>query len=235
MAEFPYNSTKAETTGISPFEANYGMLPRQSWEPLNKTPYINSVSKVLENVWKGIWERLRENIPKAQVRTVRWHDLKRGKQPHLKVGDLVIVDKRNMGTQRPSKKLDHKKAGRFPINNVVGKCAFWVQLLEGSQAHPTFHAQLLEPYWVSWEESRTKGPPTPELIDREVNYIVREIVESRRDNRKQGKPVEYFVLWEGYRDEEELEEDMISWKEQKSRLSTSVESRIRMRINISCI
>ena len=30
MAEFAYNSAKSETTRISPFEANYGMLPRQS-------------------------------------------------------------------------------------------------------------------------------------------------------------------------------------------------------------
>ena len=30
MAEFPHNSAQSETTGISPFEANYGMLPRQS-------------------------------------------------------------------------------------------------------------------------------------------------------------------------------------------------------------
>ena len=50
IAEFTYNSAKSETTGISPFEANYGMLPSQSWYPLNKTPYINSLSKVLENV-----------------------------------------------------------------------------------------------------------------------------------------------------------------------------------------
>ena len=121
MAEFAYNSAKSETTGISPFEANYGMLPKQSWEPLNKTSYINPTSKLLENVWKGIWERLRENIMTAQVRTARWHNMKLGDQLNLKVGDLVMVDKRNMGTQRPSKKLVHKKAGPFPITKIVGK------------------------------------------------------------------------------------------------------------------
>ena len=30
MVEFAYISAKSETTGISPFEANYGMLPKQS-------------------------------------------------------------------------------------------------------------------------------------------------------------------------------------------------------------
>ena len=77
-----------------------------------------------------------------------------------------------------------------------------MQFPESSQAHPTFHVQLLEPYWVNQEESQGKSPTTPEPIDREVNYVVREIVESRRDNRKKGKPVEYFVLWEGYPNEE---------------------------------
>ena len=113
-----------------------------------------------------------------------------------------MVDKRNMGTRRPSKKLDHKKAGPFPITKVVGKRAFRVQLPEGSQAHPTFHVQLLEPYRVSREESRRHRPPTPEPIDGEVNYIVCEIVESRRSNKKKGKPIEYLVLWESYPDEE---------------------------------
>ena len=111
MTEFAYKSAKSETTGISSFEANYWMLLNQSWEPLNKTPYINPADILLKNVWKGICERLRENILNAQVRTARWHDLKRRKQRHLKVGDLVMVDKRNMGTRRPSKKLDHKNAG----------------------------------------------------------------------------------------------------------------------------
>ena len=113
-----------------------------------------------------------------------------------------MVDKRNMSTRRPSKKLDHKKAGSFPMTKVVGKRAFRVQLPEGSQAHLTFHVQLLEPYRVSREESRRKRPPTAGPIDGEVNYVVREMVESRRNNQKGEKPVEYFVLWEGYPDEE---------------------------------
>ena len=149
-----------------------------------------------------IWESLRENILKAQVRTARWHDLKRGKRPQLTIRDLVMADKRNMGTRRPSKKLDHKMAGPFPITKVVGKHAFRVQLADGSQAHPTFRVQLLEPYRVGQEESRRKRPPTTKPIDGEINYVVREIVESRRNHREKGKPTEYRVLWEGYPDEE---------------------------------
>ena len=34
MAAFAYNSAESETTGISPFEASYGMLPRQSGNDL---------------------------------------------------------------------------------------------------------------------------------------------------------------------------------------------------------
>jgi len=39
-------------------------------------------------------------------------------------------------------------------------------------------------------------------LEGEENWEVREIVESRRNSRKRGRPVEYLVLWEGYPDEE---------------------------------
>ena len=204
MAEFVYNSAKSETTGMSPFEANYGMLPKQSWEPLNKTPYVNPASTTLENVWKCTWERLWENILKAQIRTAKWFNTKRGKQPDFKVGDLVMVDKKNMPTRRPSKKLDHKKAGPFQIIKVVGKRAYRLQLPEGSRAHPTYHVQMLERYRRSAEPTRQLEPPEPKPIDEEENWIVQEIVDSRRNNRKKGKPIEYLVLWEGYPDEEAI-------------------------------
>ena len=71
MAQFGYNSAKSETTGMAPFEAKYGMLHKQSWEPLNKTPYVNPASSTLVNAWKCTWERLQEHILKVQIRTAK--------------------------------------------------------------------------------------------------------------------------------------------------------------------
>ena len=113
-----------------------------------------------------------------------------------------MVDKKNMPTRRPSKKLDHKKAGPFQIIKVVGTRAYRLQLPEGSCAHPTYYVQMLERYRRSAEPTRQLEPPEPEPIDGEENCIVREIVDSRRNNQKKGKPIEYLVLWEGCPGEE---------------------------------
>ena len=113
-----------------------------------------------------------------------------------------MVDKKNMPNRRPSKKLDHKKAGPFQIIKVVGKRAYRLQLPEGSRAHPTYYVQMLERYRKSAEPTGQLEPPESEPIDGEENWIVREIVDSRRNNWKKGKPIEYLVLWEGYPDEE---------------------------------
>ena len=113
-----------------------------------------------------------------------------------------MVDKKNMCTRRPSKKLDHQKAAPLPITKVVGNRAFRVQWPERSQAHPTFQVQLLEPYRVNREETCRQRPLTPEPIDGEVNCIGHKIVVSRRNNKKNGKPIKYLVLWEGYPDQE---------------------------------
>ena len=113
-----------------------------------------------------------------------------------------MVDKKNMGIRSPSKKLNDKKPGPFPIAKVVGKWILRVQLREGSQGHPAFYVQLLEPYQGSREETHKNRPPTPEPINRKVIYVVQEIVESRKNNQKKSKPMEYLVLWEGYPNDE---------------------------------
>jgi len=60
LAEFAINSCSSEATSMSPFEANYGYLPRQTWEARSKIKYHNPASELLEGIWKGTWDKLRE-------------------------------------------------------------------------------------------------------------------------------------------------------------------------------
>jgi len=98
--------------------------------------------------------------------------------------------------------LDHKKVGPLRVIKQVGTRAYKVELPPNSRIHPVFHASLLEPYRKSKDPEREVQKPEMETLEEEENWEVREIVESRRNGRKRGRPVEYLVLWEGYPDEE---------------------------------
>jgi len=76
LAEFAINSCLSEATSMSPFEANYGYRPRQTWEARSKIEYHNPASELLEGIWKGTWDKLRERVMKARVRMTRWQNTK---------------------------------------------------------------------------------------------------------------------------------------------------------------
>jgi len=105
-----------------------------------------------------------------------------------------MLDNRNITTQRPSRKLDHKKVGPLRVVKQIGTRAYKLELLPNSSIHPLFHASLLEHYWKSKDPERQIQQPEIELLEGEENWEVREIVESRRNSRKRGRPVEYLVL-----------------------------------------
>ena len=132
----------------------------------------------------------------------RWQNTKRQEQPKWKPGDLVMLDNRNIATQRPSRKLDHKKVGPLRIIKQVGSRAYKLELPPNSKVYPVFHASLLEPYRTSKDPQRQTQKPEMEVLEGEENWEIRDIVESRRNGRKRGRPVEYLVLWEDYPDEE---------------------------------
>ena len=46
-----------------------------------------------------------------------------------KAGDLVWLEKTNIGTTRPMKKLDDQWAGPFPVIEKVGAAAYQIKLL----------------------------------------------------------------------------------------------------------
>ena len=66
--------------------------------------------------------------------------------------------------------------------------------------HPVFHIDLLTPY----RKTPTHGPnyqrSPPDLVDREEEYEVEEILDSRRFGRR--RKLQYLVKWKGYPDSE---------------------------------
>ena len=113
---------------MSPFYANYRFKPKQSFEPIEKIQYQNPRSEIQVKVWENIWEQLKANIIKAQIRMTKWYDSKKQEGLAFKEEDLVMLDSQHIQTQRPSKKLDYKKMGPSRIEKAIGNRAFRLEL-----------------------------------------------------------------------------------------------------------
>jgi hypothetical protein len=78
--------------------------------------------------------------------------------------------------------------------------------------HDVFHIDLLIPFTETQAYSETHSHPPLELIDREEEYEVEEILNDHINKRKKTK--QYFVRWKGY----EASED--SWVDEQNILNT---------------
>jgi len=117
-----------------------------------------------------------------------------------------MLNRKNLRTQRPMEKLDHKMFGQFVVKRKVRSRAYEVELLERWDIYPVFHVSLLERYHEDPVGRPQKIIPTPDIVDDEPSYVVAEVVDSRwYGNPKPKFPhrfVQYMVVWEGYGPEE---------------------------------
>ena len=120
----------------------------------------------------------------VQLRQKENYDKHRKHDPNLKSGDMVWLLPRNVKTTRPSKKLDYKKMGPLKIIKKVGTSSYKLDLPASMKIHNTFHITLLEPYEDNKFPSRIQTPPPPIEIDRESEYELEEIINSRLHRNK---------------------------------------------------
>ena len=204
MAEFAYNNSVTTGNGISPFYANDGFHPAAP-NPPTEEPF-NPASTNYAHWMTGIHEETRKGLETAQERMRRYTDPGRKEPPAYQVGDLVMLNGRNIKTRRPSKKMDHKNHGPFQIEKIISPLAVRLTLPRKWKIHNVFHVSLLEPYRTS--EHRT--PPVPSKVLREADdieqseeYDVEEVMSSRR----QGRRILYLVKWLDYPDRKEWTEE----------------------------
>jgi hypothetical protein len=160
LAEFATNNVVSETTGVSPFFANYGFNPRLGIEPTGPCPPNLSATQKRQfykaNVVADRFERIITQLKALAAQSVKRYEdnanAGRTEAPRYTMGQEVYVDTRNMKTSRPLKKLDDKWAGPYKVTKVYPRaCA--VDLPEGMKIFPVFHNSLLRP--------KAKGRPLP--------------------------------------------------------------------------
>jgi hypothetical protein len=153
LGEFASNNQVSETTGVSPFFANYGWNPSMGTEPTgpptaadtpaqqkefhNATTVADRVQAVTEHV-KSLAEASRRRYEEAANRH-------REDAGSFEVGDLVWISTKNMASSRPTDKLNERWIGPFPVTKVYRR-ALAVELPEQYRVFPVFHLLFVQRY-----------------------------------------------------------------------------------------
>ena len=223
LAEYAYNNSVTTATQISLFFANYGFHPRTNWpvEKESKNPASRNYAHWMESVHELCVKRLEE----TRERMGKYDNCSRKEAPPYSVGDLVMLNGKNIRTRRAAKKLDAKLFGPFKVVRLVGQGGQSVELElpQRWRVHNVFHTSLIEPYRTSVRGLRDEPIAVTDsgYVDRlgvthEVGYDVEgnqvledfeveEIMGSHYNAER--KKVLYLIKWKGYLEESEWTEE----------------------------
>jgi len=198
LAEFAYNNAPSATTGVSPFFVNKGYHPNLSVYPERDIASSCACDFILN--LEELQDTLKEEIAKAQRQYQPSADSRRQQLPDFQVRQSVFVRSQYFRMTHPSKKLSEKYLGPYEIIAQPSPQSFTLHLPDTMRAaHPVFHVSMLEPATPNTFQQRSEPPPAPVIIDRELEYEIFKIVDSKIDHRRACKLL-YKVIWLGYED-----------------------------------
>jgi hypothetical protein len=209
MAEFAANNAINESTGMSPFFANYAFHPRMSFGPPRPVPTGASRHIRNENL-KGnrfaakmseILEELKGQLVLSKITYEIFANAHREAAPAYRVGDRVWLDARHIPTDRPMKKLDYKYFGPFPISKVVSSHSYQLTLPEEMKDyHNVFHTTLLRPAATDPFPNQQVPERPPVAMDAQGRVLWK--IERILDSRRRDGVFQYRIKWEGYDNKE---------------------------------
>lgn len=220
LAEIAYNNAMQESIRTSPFYCNYAFHPKFDFllgNPVSITSSLPNVQDIASRL-QSVYSRVSQSIQRSLELQKKQSDKKRLEPPQLQVGDLVMLNAKNIKTLRPCAKLDFKKLGPFKLLRKINNVTWKLQLPPSMKLSNSFHISLLEPYHASTFIDRPAHSSYPIIVDDQEEYAIEYIVDSRI---KDGK-LQYLVHWLGYPESErswEPKENLVTENCQNQRVN----------------
>jgi len=195
MAEFQHNNHVHSTTQQPPFLLDTRRIPCMGFEPRQNHSNLEMVNEFTERMRMAI-EEVKSAIRKAQEDMKRYYNRRRTPAPVFNPGDKVFLDASDIQTTCPLQKLSHRWLGPFVVELRIRSMAYCLKLPYWmKQLHPVFNVVKLTPAPDDpITGCKMEDHPPPIVIDREAEWEVEEILDSRWHQRR----FQYLIKWKGY-------------------------------------
>ncbi|KAI0992290.1 hypothetical protein K3495_g15896 [Podosphaera aphanis] len=193
LAEFCANNHTNASTGVTPFFASFGHHPRLDFRPESEAPKDRDMTEFVSRM-ENIHKYCSEQIQLAQAFQCSYANERRLPAPRYQVGDRVYLSLKNLALSRPTKKLDHIRAGPWRITAMKGSLVAKLDLPFQLKIDNNFHVSLLRPAHAGFPSQQQTLPPPldPEKYGPDVNEV-----EAVLDSRVRRKKVQYLIRWTG--------------------------------------
>ena len=166
-AEFTYNNKIYSSTKTSPFKANYRQDPRMGFEMRKKGKYEGA--EKFTTKMREIQEEAKVALGKVQEEIKKYVDRKRGEADKYKVGDLVMLNTKDLKYQivgRRIEKLTKRFVEPYKIKRIVSPNTVELELPAIIKIHLVVNVSRIQQY-VGQVERQKREQPTPVVIEGE--------------------------------------------------------------------
>ena len=163
LAEYSYNNSKASAHKLTPFFANYGFHPQTEWM---KEGAVQNPGATMYTHWmQTVQNNARKTLEQTREAMKKYYEQRATPQPDIDIGDLVMLNAKNIRTKRPTKKLSPRLYGPFKVLENRGNRAFKLDISPRCKIHLVFQVSVLAPYKVSDRPYREQPPREPADVE----------------------------------------------------------------------